>query len=78
MGASRGTYALTYSPDTSEDEQPNFSSSMRSSMRSSIGPSSRGKGKMPRVSEEAVQAYAAKQQRKKMVMQLLKEKVTAK
>jgi len=33
---------------------------------------------MPRVSEEAVQAYAAKQQRKKMVMQLLKEKVTAK
>ena len=74
LGASKGTYTFTYSPDTSDDEQPNFNLSMRSS----IGPSSKGRGKMPRVSEESVQAYAAKQQRKKRVMQLLKEKVIAK
>jgi hypothetical protein len=74
LGASRGTYAFTYSPESSDDEQPNFGSSMRSS----VGPSGKARGKMPRVSEEAVQAYAAKQQRKKRVMQLLKEKVTAK
>jgi nucleoporin NUP159 len=78
LSASKGTYALTYSPDTSEDEGPAFKESFRSSMGSSAGAYSRSKGKMPKVSVEQVDAYMAKQEKKKKVMQLLREKLVAK
>jgi len=74
LGASRaGTFALTYSPDTSDDE--GFRSSFRSSVRSSVGGGSKRQTKLPRVTEEDVKAYADRQARKKQVMQLLKSKI---
>jgi len=74
LGASRaGTFALTFSPDTSDDE--GMRSSFRSSMRSSVGAGGKRQTKLPKVTEEDVKAYAASDARKKRVMQLLKDKI---
>lgn len=77
LGTSRvgtGTFALTYSPDTSDDE--GFRSSFRSSMRSSVGVGAgRKTAKLPRATEEDVKVYAEGWARKRKVMLLLKAKI---
>lgn len=69
----KSTYQLTYSADSSDDESPTF----QRSLRSSVGVSGK-KGKVAKVTEEQIKSYVTRQERRKQVLQSLKEQVLEK